>query len=255
MKPSMTFQNRTWSALISGTAAACLLFGVAAIVDKSAVARNGRRDRDRDQHRCNREPCQSFEEIWMTLEQNATDGDTEVVLFAKTETDGLQRLTITAPDGRRVAQFKGDEDGVGLREFHLESAEPPDLDAVLGSFPEGTYTMEGRTVNGDCVVGTAVLSHDIAPATELLTPEEEQVVPVDQLVLSWAAVASAERYVIELNNEDNGSEFTFQVFPPTTSLAIPAALLQAGSEYQFGVGVKTDTGNITFVETTFFTAP
>lgn len=200
-------------------------------------------------------PCLEFSELHMTLEQNATDGDTEVVLFAKGQDEGLDRLTITGPDGRRVADIKADRRGVGIREFVLESAEPPDLDAVLGSFPEGTYFVTGRTVTGECITGEMFLSHQIAPATELLTPQEDQVVPIDQVVLSWNAVAGAERYVVELNNEDTGAEFTFDVFPPTTSIAIPAHFLQAGSEYQFGVGVKMATGNITFVETTFFTAP
>ena len=59
-----------------------------------------------------------------------------------------------------------------------------------------------------------------------------------------------------LHSFRNGNRlFLDEVFPPTTSLAIPAALIQAGSEYQFGVGVKTAEGNVTFVELTFFTAP
>ena len=37
-------------------------------------------------------PCIGFLELRMTLEQNATDGDTEVVLFAKGQDDGLERL-------------------------------------------------------------------------------------------------------------------------------------------------------------------
>jgi hypothetical protein len=197
--------------------------------------------------------CQEFEELVMTLEQNATDGDTEVVFFAKTETDGLRRLLILGPGGRRVAGFDGDKRSIGIREFVLESAEPPELDRVLRSFPEGTYTFLGRTVGGDCVVGESPLSHDLAPATSLLTPAEEAVVELDDLLLSWAAVAGAERYVVELNNEDTGSEFTFEVFPPTTSLLVPAALLAADSEYQFAVGVKMPDGNVTFVELAFFT--
>jgi|SRR5688572_6252799 len=200
-------------------------------------------------------PCLSFSELRMTLEQNATDGDTEVVLFAKGQDAGLSRLVITAPNGRRVADFKGDALGIGIREFHLESAEPPDLNVVLASFPEGNYSVAGRTVDGECITGTVFLSHEIAPATVLLTPAEEQIVPIDQVVLSWSPVEGAVQYVVELNNDTTGSEFTFQIFPPTTSLAIPAHFLQAGSEYQFAVGVKTATGNITFVETTFFTAP
>jgi hypothetical protein len=200
-------------------------------------------------------PCIGFSELRMTLEQNATDGDTEVVLFAKGQDDGLERLVITAPNGRRVAKFDGDGRGIGIREFNLESAEPPDLDAVLTSFPEGKYSFAGNTVTGECITGDAVLSHQIAPATVLRTPLEDQVVPIDQLVLSWDAAVGAERYVIELNNEDSGREFTFQVFPPTTSVPIPVHFLEPDSEYQFAVGVKTADGNVTFVELTFFTAP
>jgi hypothetical protein len=126
---------------------------------------------------------------------------------------------------------------------------------VLGSFPEGEYSFTGKTVTGDCLKGTASLSHEIAPPTELVTPEEEEVVQINQLVLSWKAVEDAERYVVELNNENTGSEMTFEVFPSTTSVAIPAHFVQPGSEYQFAVGTKTANGNVTFVELTFFTAP
>jgi hypothetical protein len=199
--------------------------------------------------------CETFSELKLTLEQNATDGDTEVVFFAQGQDDGLKRLEIEAPNGRQVAQLKADRRGIGIREFLLESAEPPELEKVLGSFPEGTYQFFGRTVAGNCITGEAPLSHEIAPATTLISPAEEDVVPIDQLVLRWEGIASAERYVIELNNEDTGSEFTFEVFPPTTSLTIPASLLSKDAEYQFGVGVKTANGNVTFVELTFRTAP
>jgi hypothetical protein len=160
----------------------------------------------------------------MTLEQNATDGDAEVVFFAQGGDVGLKRLTVTAPNGRRVARITGDRRGVGIREFLLESAEPPDLPAVLASFPEGDYSFVGKTVDGECLKGTVPLSHQLAPATTLLTPEEDEVVPVDQLVLSWAATAGAERYVVELNNEDSGSEFTFRCSrPPRASRSRPCS--------------------------------
>ena len=200
-------------------------------------------------------PNLEFSELWMAVEQNATDGDTEVVLFAKGQDVGLSSLEIIGPDGRLAADFKGDRRGIGIREFHLESAEPPDLDAVLGSFPEGIYSLAGRTVEGDRIKGTVYLSHDLAPATELVTPQEEEVVPINQLVLSWNAVPGVERYIIELNDETAGTEFTFQVLPPATSMAIPAQFLQRDSEYQFAVGVRMPNGNTTFVETTFFIAP
>jgi hypothetical protein len=200
-------------------------------------------------------PCGEFEELVMTLEQNATDGDAEVLLFAQGGDEGLRKLTITAPNGRKVARVDGDKRGVGLREFLLESAEPPDLAAVLASFPEGTYEFAARTVSGECLKGEADLSHTLPPAASLLAPEPDEVVPVDALVLSWGAVEGAEAYVVELNDEDTGAEMTFLVFPPTTSLAIPAAVLTVGSEYQFGVGVRSADGNLTVTELTFTTAP
>ena len=217
------------------------VLGLAVLLAPSAFAR--------DQH------CLEFSELIMTLERNATDGDTEVVLFAQGQDDGLKRLVIRAPNGRRVAEFKGDERGIGIREFHLESAEPPDLDAVLASFPEGTYTFAGTTVTGRCLRGTGDLSHQIAPVTTLLNPSEDEVVPIDQVTLRWEAIAGVERYVVELNNETAGSEWTFEVFPPTTQVSIPAHFLQPNAEYQFAVGVKTVSGNVTFVELTFFTTP
>ncbi len=200
-------------------------------------------------------PCGEFEELSLALEQNATDGDTEVVLFAKGGDDGLKSLQVAGPSGRKVVKLTGDRRGIGLREFLLESAEPPDLPLVLASFPEGTYSFSGKTVEGECLRGSAALSHQIAPAATLLTPAEDEVVAVDALVLSWSAVAGAERYVVELNNEDTGSEITFEVFPPTASLEIPPSVLEADSEYQYGLGVRAPDGNLTVVERTFFTAP
>jgi hypothetical protein len=200
--------------------------------------------------------CDQFSELDIRLEQNATDGDSEVVLFAKGQDEGLKNLVVLAPNRRKVvANFIGSPTGIGLREFVLESAEPPDLGAVLASFPQGSYFFFGITMSGDCLAGTSTLSHAIAPATTLLAPEEDEIVPADELVLRWAAVPGAVRYIVELNNEDTGAEYLFDVFPPTTQLAVPRNFLVPGSEYQFVVGVKTANDNATFVETTFFVAP
>ncbi len=201
-----------------------------------------------------RKTCDEFSELHITLERNATDGDTEVVFFAKGQDDGLKKLVITNPRGRSVGAFEGDRRGIGIREFVLESAEPEDLDLVLASFPAGDYRFLGKAVTNDCLRGTATLSHVLAPETTLLTPAADSTVNVEDVVLGWAAVAQATQYVVELNNEDSGAEFTFQVFPPQTSFEVPASIIEPGSEYQFVVGVRTANGNLTFVEHAFFTA-
>ncbi len=199
--------------------------------------------------------CQSFEELLIRLERNHTDGDAEVVLFAKTEVDGLKNLFVHAPGGRRIAGFQGSRRGVGIREFLLESAEPPRLQLVLEWFPEGRYSVRGTTVGGECVRGTARLSHTVAPFTQILSPAAGAVVAIDQLTLSWVAVPGAVLYVIEIDNEDLEVVHSFELFPPTTSLAVPAALLTPGSAYLAAVTAVAPSGNRTSVEVAFSTAP
>ncbi len=72
------------------------------------------------------------------------------------------------------------------------------------------------------------------------------------MTLSWDAVPRAVRYIVELENESEGSEYryTFEILAPTTSLEIPAALLAAG-DHLFGVFVVTESRNKTSVEVTF----
>lgn len=199
--------------------------------------------------------CQEFSELRMILEQNATDEDTEVVLFAKGQDDGLRRLRVVAPNGRKVVTFKNDGRGIGIREFALESAEPPELDLVLGSFPEGTYTFRGTSVEKDCLRGEAFLSHEIAPEAEIISPLEDEVVPVDSVVVTWAPVVEAVTFIVEVQNEENDDSLTVDVPGTETSFAVPSFWLQPDTEYQIGIGVITDTGNVTFVESAFFTAP
>lgn len=201
------------------------------------------------------EVCMEFTELWMQLEQNATDGDTEVVLFAKGQDVGLNKFQIRRPDGQIVAKFKGDKKGIGIREFHLESAEPPELEKILNSFPEGLYQFLGYTVDGECLRGEAFLSHEIAPASKIITPEEDAILELDEVVVSWEEVPEAVVYIIEVKNEESENALLVQVPVPNTSFDVPMNWLEPDVEYQVAVGVRTATGNITNVESAFFTAP
>lgn len=197
--------------------------------------------------------CEPFTDVSIVLEQNATDGDSEVVIFTKGQDIGMDHFVVRAPDGNKVAKFKGDKDGVGIREFLLESAEPPDLNKVLGSFPEGEYLFDGRTVEGGCLQGSAYLSHAIAPETQILTPGEDELLNRSSVLVSWLPVYNAVVYVVELKNENTEHALLVEVAAPSTSFDAPASWLVPDTEYQVAVTVVTGTGNKTSVESAFFT--
>lgn len=198
--------------------------------------------------------CEQFTDISIILEQNATDGDSEVVAFAKGQDIGLDKFSVRAPDGRKIAKFNGDKRGIGMREFLLESAEPPELDKVLASFPEGEYTFKGRTVEGGCLSGTAYLSHILAPETIILSPAAEEVINRNSVSVSWMPIGNATAYVVELKNEETEDALVVNVPATVTTFDAPASWLVADTEYQVAVTAITATGNRTSVENTFFTA-
>ena len=55
-----------------------------------------------------------FDETDIYLEQNFTDGDTEVILLAKTEEFGLRKLWIFSPRGELIYKFKSPDNGNNL---------------------------------------------------------------------------------------------------------------------------------------------
>jgi hypothetical protein len=81
-------------------------------------------------------PISEFEDAEIRVERNATDGDTEVVIFAKGGDEGFRYFTVRSSDRRHIVQFHGSDPG--QRELLFESPEPPG-DAILAAYPEGAY--------------------------------------------------------------------------------------------------------------------
>jgi hypothetical protein len=197
--------------------------------------------------------CTELLDTRVALEENLTDGDAEVLIFAKAPDEGLRRLTVSNPAGVEIQVTT--PNALGQREFLFESAEPPDLDAVLSAFPQGSYGFSGTTVSGGCVKGSAEFSHVSAPPTTLLTPMSDEVVAGDQVDLSWTTVPEAASYVVELTHESSGAVYSFEIYPPQTSVHIPAELLSSGTTYTFAVATKATSGNLSSVELRFTTEP
>ena len=186
-----------------------------------------------------------FAEASIILEHNATDGDAEIVVFAKGGDKGLTMLNILAPDGAEVLKLLTQKNTIGLRKFSIESAEPV-ISEVIRAFPEGTYRFEGVTVDGARLLSTANLVHDL-PNPPMIT--------INKTVgkLSWSNVSGATGYSIEVEQEVDGVDvmkLTVDLPVPCKSFSIPKALLVPG-KYKVGVAVHGETGNIVVVEKEF----
>jgi hypothetical protein len=192
-----------------------------------------------------------FETAWIRLERNVVDDDAEAVMLVKTEEGGLTNLLIIAPDGRRIARFESrNPRNLGARELLLESPEPR-LGPVLRAYPEGTYRFVGKTFGGEELTGEAELSHLFADPPTVTFPADGATVPADGLVLQWEPVAGAAGYFLELEQEDLEIALVVDLPASAISFSPPDGWLIPGSEYVLGLGSIGETGNRTFIETTF----
>lgn len=175
------------------------------------------------------------------FEQNATDGDHEVVFQIKGAKDGLAELTIVAPNGRRVAVFSAPERAtLGMRQFRFESPEPQDSAALKSAYPEGDYVFSGKTFSGASLAGKSTLSHRLPPTTEIVA---------DAARVRWRAVAGVSGYVVEVKTQ--ASSIAARLPATATSLALPAGFLSRGTAFKVSLGTVGPEGNISFVESSF----
>jgi len=196
-----------------------------------------------------------FEEAAVRLEQNATDGDAEIVLEIKSGSVGLDRLSVVAPDGHTVLDLTCPEPAkLGLRQFVLESPEPRDPAAVTMAFPAGAYVVRGRTVDGRDLESTAELRHELPATARFVNPEEDaEDVMIDGLEIRWEGPPGIERWDIEIEDEESGRIVTATLSGRATSFSVPAGFLEEGAEYTLAIGAVDGTGNKSVVETSFVT--
>ena len=191
------------------------------------------------------------------FEQNATDGDVEVVFAAKGRSEGLSKLTVVAPDGRTVIDFAApDASTLGIREFAFESPEPKDVKGLKAAYPEGVYRFSAATASGAQLRGESTLRHELPPTASFLRPAADATgVALKGLEIAWTPPAGAVAgYVIEIEQDDLGVHLEATLPGSVTGFAVPAGFLRPGTEYQLGIGTRSEAGNVSFVETSFTTA-
>lgn len=190
------------------------------------------------------------------FEQNATDGDMEVVFQVKGGVDGLAELIVVSPDGRTVAAFKApDASTLGMRQFRLETPEPPDFKSLKAAYPEGVYEFFGRTSSGANLAARSNLIHRLPATTTFAEPAPETVnVRVKDLKISWSPVEDVASYIVKIDQRELNVSFIVRL-PGTspTSFDLPDGFLSRHTKYKMSIGTVTREGNISYVETTFTT--
>ena len=171
------------------------------------------------------------------------------------------KIRVVDPNGRVIfdVQGKGVLKKFGLTELFVESDEPnfADMskDEILALFPEGEYEFSGTTVEGDSLVGTATLTHNIPDGPVIVSPTPATVVS-NTLVITWNQVTTPSGINIVSYQVIVGE--SFQVTVPATqastqSVTVPPEFvvsLAAGVQ-RFEVLAIEAGGNQTITEGSF----
>jgi hypothetical protein len=207
-------------------------------------------------------------EAQIFFEFNSSAQDLGVQVFLDGE---WESLSIFDPNGNKIFDVsgKGSVEELGLTELFFESVEPPigeggthTFDQILSLFPEGRYSWLGVTKEGDDIVGTATLTHDIPDGPVILSPAEGALVDRNNTVISWLPVTTPKgiqivKYQIIVEQPDVGGfrkrVLSIDVSAGVTSLTVPREFLKLKTDYIFEVLAKEVTGNQTITEGSFKT--
>jgi hypothetical protein len=198
----------------------------------------------------------SFELAKIQLEQNSTDGDFEIVVEVMGGDEGLAKLTVVAPNGRKVVDLAGrDTLGLGMRQFRFETPEPKDRRSLQAAYPAGAYVFSGTTSSGATLHARATLSHQLPASSGVIQPAAgAKGVATRGIVLSWKPVAGVAAYTVYVEQEELDQSVSAKLPGSATSFVVPDGFLLPNTEYTVGVGTVMKTGNASVVETKFTTA-
>jgi hypothetical protein len=195
------------------------------------------------------------------VEVNATEGDAGLQVFF--DGDPWKSMRITGPDGRSRDLVEIETEGrlrqQGLTELFAESSEPPFEELSLAEFkrrfPEGRYHFEGRTTNGQRLIGSSFLSHDIPNGPRIIFPAQGDTVD-KSVVARWGPGKQppgveivAYRAIFE--REDPLRVLSVDLPASVTKVTVAPEFLKPGIEYLFELQAIEASGNITFSEADF----
>jgi len=231
-----------------------------------------------------------FDEAHVFFELNNTDGD--LGIHALIDGEPWKRLKIEDQDEHRILSInvRSRLRRQGLTELFFESAEPPfdELSPAefFARFPEGTYEVEGRTLEGEELESETEISHampappnptvnDIPVALQCDDEEPGYDAPTvdDEVVIAWDPVVTTHpslghpqgspdiaifnyEIVVEAELETpDGEEFTsvFSVVlpPDVTEMTVPEEFLELTDTFKYEVLARAENWNQTAIESCF----
>ena len=234
-----------------------------------------------------------FDVAEVFFELNNTDGD--LGIHALIDGDPWKRLTIENPREKRILNVAAGSRlrRQGLTEIFFESAEPPfdELPPAVffRRFPEGTYDVEGITIDGQELESETEVTHAMpAPADPTVNglamaqvcddedPAYDAPTVLLPVTISWPPVSQTHptlghpqsspditivnyELVVETELEaPDGSEFvtvfSVRVPPDVTSVTVPDEFLAQSDEFKYEVLAREESWNQTAVESCFLIA-
>ncbi len=176
------------------------------------------------------------------LEQTPRMDVWEVVIEAVGRSDGLTKLTVTAPNGSRIIDFnspsKSNSDLLPKRlvlESDSSRSSLPNLRCrkLKRAYPAGEYAFEGTTTSGQQLRSRRRSSTHFQKRRPFITPKADaNDVPVKNVKLEWAHVEGVTGYAIELTQGDSpcGSKRDYQ--RPATTFSVRKGSCYLAALYQ-----------------------
>ncbi len=225
-----------------------------------------------------------FDEAELFFELNNTDGD--LGIHALIDGDAWKKLVIEDTKERRILNVfvRGQLRRQGLTELFFESAEPPfesdDPEEVtltpekfFKRFPEGTYEIEGKTLEGEELESEVILTHRIpAPPKNVEVNGIEAAEDCDAklpvvsapVIISWNPVEKSHpdlgrtgesidvvNYEVVVEIDETPWKSSTILPPDVTSFQFPSEILALSDEVKFEVLVREASYNQTAVESCF----
>lgn len=224
-----------------------------------------------------------FEQASLIFEVNNTAKDIGVQL--KLDGEPWNQVMLFNPNGKLLADIegKGNLKDLGITEQFFETNEPtflgPDAETTISEylkkFPKGKYELEGTTIDGAKIEGTAELSL-ILPCGPVITSPVGKPDP-DNTVIAWNPVTTEINhetgvcdsnpspkinivgYEVIVENEDTLLKVFDVILPATAnSVMVSPEFLDFDTTYKIEVlaiqGNKGQYGNQTITEGSFTTA-